>query len=65
MFFDEKKSVFRKIKRILKDLQKTETDLQKRNFEAAFKDLRKGFLENKKIMKWLKTTHSEKSRTTI
>ena len=60
MFFDEKARVFRKLKRIFRDLQRAESDIKRKNFEDAFKELRIGFLANKRLIRWLKRHHSEK-----
>ncbi len=60
MFFDDKSRVFRKLKRIFRDLQIAESDIKGKNFEDAFKELRIGFLENKRFIRWLKRHHSEK-----
>ena len=53
MFFDEKTKTFRRLKRVLRDLQTVESDLNKRDFRGALKDLRKGLFDNKKFMVWL------------
>ena len=60
MFFDEKSRVFRKLKRILRDLKIAESDLKKKKFENVFKELRIGFRNNKRFIRWLKRHHSEK-----
>jgi hypothetical protein len=60
MFWDEKTKTFRKLKRILRDLEKIDDDVKRRNFEQALKDLRFGYLENKKFFDWLKKKHSRK-----
>ena len=63
MFFDEKNRVFRRLKRILRELQKADTNIKRREFNDAFKELRKGYLENKKFFEWLKEKHSNKVDT--
>ena len=60
MFFNERSRVFRRLKKILKDLQRTESDIKRKNFKDDFKELRKGFLENKKLICWLRKHHSAK-----
>lgn len=60
MFWNDKSRVFRDLKRLLRDLDKAESDIKKKNFEQAFKDLRIGFLDNKKLIRWLKKHHSAK-----
>ena len=54
MFFHRKSEVFLDLKRILKDLQRAETDIKKKRFERAFKDLKIGFRDNKRLIHWLK-----------
>lgn len=60
MFFDEKSRVFRRLKNILRDLQKAESDIKRKDFEDVFKELRLGFLENQKLISWLRKHHSAK-----
>ncbi len=59
MFFDEKSRVFRRLRRILKYLQRVDSDIKKKEFEDGLKELRIGFLENKRFIKWLKKHHSK------
>ena len=60
MFFDEKSRVFKRLKSIFRDLHRAESDIKRKNFEDAFKELRIGFLENKQFISWLKKHQSEK-----
>jgi hypothetical protein len=60
MFWDTKTRIFRKLKALLRNLEKTDSDMKRREFEDALKDLRIGYIENKQLFDWLKKKHSSR-----